>query len=84
MDTENVWNLQMQPRAIKRIIKQETDDFFVALGIAARKEGIMSDRISPLRYIVNERLDACETYEDLNAFLLEFVRISLEEWVASL
>lgn len=40
--------------------------------------------IRSLKWVLLDKLDTCETYEDLETFCVEYYRMSLTEWVESL
>lgn len=77
-------NYQMPVKAIKSILLKEHESFIQSIW----KSIILHDYN---RYIVNlsntvieKKINACESYDDLEEFINESRRMSLSEWIESL
>ena len=79
---------QMPVRAIKSLLKQELNSFRDGFYNAYPKfimADVMKEMVSISFHSLNERLENCNSYEELDDYIsFAGYRISLEEWINSL
>jgi len=72
-------------KAIKRILIEETNQRFMSLVSLKNPDGMwMREFLSELFYDYKRKIEQCETHEQLDSVVSQYLKMSLSDWIESL